>query len=111
MDGTTTISISLIISVVTFLILLFTFFKDSKKEVQNTVAEDSEKSSAIKESIYKIDLTLQQVNNTVNETRLDIKNLNKDLRDIDKRVTVLERDVKTAFSRIDEMNAKKVVNQ
>ena len=40
---------------------------------------------------------------TTNETRTDIKSLNKDIVELDKRMSVIERDVKTAFMRIDEL--------
>lgn len=60
----------------------------------------------IKESLLKANMKLDQVCATTNETRSDIKSLNKDIGDIDRRVTIVERDLKTAFNAIDELKGK-----
>lgn len=60
----------------------------------------------IKESLLKANMKLDQVCATTNETRSDIKSLNKDIGDIDRRVTIVERDMKTAFNAIDELKGK-----
>ena len=50
---------------------------------------------------------------TTTETRTDIKALNKDIVEMDKRISVIERDVQTAFLRIDELreNMKEVSHE
>ena len=73
--------------------------KDKKQEI----LEDDAKLDGIKESLLKANMKLDQVCNVTNETRTDIKALNKDLADLDKEVVILKRDLKTAFSRIDEL--------
>lgn len=67
--------------------------------VRNTHKDDI----ALKEGILKANMKLDQVCATTNETRSDIKSLNRDMKDVDTRVTVLERDLKTAFEEIREL--------
>lgn len=54
-------------------------------------------------ALLKLNMKCDQICTTTNETRSDIKAMDKDLRGLDSRVTVLERDVKTAFVKIDEI--------
>lgn len=76
-----------------------TISKDGRSEEK---ASDF-KLEGIKESILKANMKLDQVCATTNETRSDIKSLNKDLTEIDRRVSIMERDLKTAFNQIDDL--------
>ena len=67
--------------------------------VRNTHKDDI----SLKEGILKANMKLDQVCATTNETRSDIKSLNRDLKDVETRVTILERDLKTAFTEIHEL--------
>jgi len=58
---------------------------------------------ALKENLLKANIKLDQVCTTTNETRNDIKALNTALIEMDKRLSVVENDLKTAFMRIDEL--------
>lgn len=78
--------------------------KDNKKEVQ----EEDLKFDGIKESLLKANLKLDQLCTTTTETRTDIKTLNRDIVEMDRRVTIIERDLKTAFNQIDEMKKGQV---
>ena len=60
----------------------------------------------INESLLKVNMKLDQVCSTTNETRTDIKSLNKDMNNLSVRVSILERDLKTAFSQIDELKVQ-----
>lgn len=76
--------------------------RNSKKDT----AEQSREREDIREGLIKANMKLDQVCATTNETRADIKSLNNGLGALDKRVSIIERDVKTAFMRIDELREK-----
>ena len=87
---------------VTFLAFLHNTDKDSKAEIQT----ENSQMAGIKESLLKANMKLDQVCATTNETRTDIKAVNKDMQSMDTRLTVVERDLKTAFSWIEELKSK-----
>lgn len=74
-----------------------------KKDIVSTTTEDERELASLREGIFKANMKLDQVCATTNETRTDIKSLNNSINEIDKRVIVVERDLKTAFMRIDEL--------
>lgn len=87
------------ISFISVLIALVSLIRTGKKDLKENVQEFD----GIKEGLIKANMKLDQVCATTNETRTDIKSLNHDLVDIERRVTIVERDLKTAFSRIAEL--------
>ena len=89
------------ISLISLIILIITFFRNGNKEQK----EDT-KFTDIEKSLLKANLKLDQLCATTSETRTDIKSLNKDLNSLSGRVTVVERDLKTAFEKIDELKGK-----
>lgn len=91
------------ISLVSLILVFITFFRNSKKDIKNEVQEDDQKLKSIAEGLLKANMKLDQVCGTTTETRSDIKALNKDLALIDRRLTVVETDLKTAFVSIDEL--------
>ena len=91
------------ISLVSLIIVAVTFIRNGKKDLRREYKEDDAKFDGIKESLLKANIKLDQVCATTNETRTDIKALNKDIVELDKRISVIERDVQTAFMRIDEL--------
>ena len=88
--------------VVAILSLAHTTTKDRTSEIR----EDSEKFDGIEKSLLKANIKLDTVCNTTTETRADIKSLNTDIKNMDTRVVVLERDMKTAFNAISELKRK-----
>lgn len=58
---------------------------------------------SLKEGILKANMKLDQVCATMNETRVDIKSMTKDIKDIDARVMLLENKIKVAFDEINEL--------
>lgn len=78
-----------------------------KKDIVSTTTEDERELASLREGIFKANMKLDQVCATTNETRTDIKSLNNSINEIDKRVIVVERDLKTAFMRIDELRDSK----
>lgn len=87
------------ISAIALLITILSFARSGKRGVQ----ADEQRLEGIRESILKANMKLDQVCATTNETRSDIKALNKDIQSLDIRISVVERDLKTAFAKIDEM--------
>ena len=94
------------ISAVSLLFVILTFIRNGKKDNETEIKEDDALMHGIKESLLKVDLKLDQVWSTTSETRTDIKSLNKDMQSLSVRVSVLERDLNTAFSLIDELKVK-----
>ena len=76
--------------------------RDTKKDTE----EEERELATLREGILKANFKLDQVCATTNETRTDIKALNVSIGEMDKRLTVVERDLKTAFIRIDELKAR-----
>ena len=91
------------ISAISLLFVILTFARTGKKDFKKEVLEDNSKIDGIKESLLKVNMKLDQVCAVTNETRTDIKALNKDIQGLDKRVCVAERDMKTVFNLIDEI--------
>ena len=87
------------ISAIALLITILSFARSGKQGVQ----ADEQRLEGIRESVLKANMKLDQVCATTNETRSDIKALNKDIQSLDIRISVVERDLKTAFAKIDEM--------
>ena len=98
--------IGLCFSGVMLLISLINLFIARGDGIKKDTEEDERELASLREGILKANMKLDQVCTTTNETRTDIKALNSSLGEIDKRVTVVERDLKTAFIRIDELKAR-----
>lgn len=94
------------ISALAMLVAVLSFMRTSNRDRKHDILEDDAKLDGIKESLLKANMKLDQVCATTNETRTDIKVLNKDLAALEKEVVVLKRDLKTAFVRIDELREK-----
>ena len=96
-----------IISALSLLVAVLSFAHNANKDKKEEVTEDALRFDGLKESLIKANMKLDQVCATTNETRTDIKSLNNSLVELDKRVCVLERDLKTAFKKIDEIRSDK----
>ena len=94
------------ISFLSLLIAFVTLMRNGKKDEKTDMKEEEARLDGIKEGVLKANIKLDSVCATTNETRMDIKALNKDLSAIDKRVTAIERDVKTAFNEIAELKER-----
>lgn len=91
------------ISAISLLFCILTFARNGRKDTVKAIEEEDKKFDGIKESLLKANMKLDQVCSTTTETRSDIKSLNKDIIMIDRRLTIVERDMKTAFNSIDEL--------
>ena len=95
-----------IISFCSLIVAILSLAHTSNKDRTNEIREDTEKFDGIEKSLLKANIKLDQVCSTTTETRADIKSLNTDIKNMDTRVVVLERDMKTAFNAIDELKRK-----
>ena len=94
------------ISACSLLFVILTYFRNGSKDKRSEEKEGSNWMHGINESLLKVNMKLDQVCSTTNETRTDIKSLNKDMNNLSVRVSILERDLKTAFSQIDELKVQ-----
>lgn len=99
MTGDSTVTITFIIAVCGFIFTAYNFLAARKKEAVEANARLEE----IRESLLKCNMKLDTVCATTNETRSDIKAMNNQIQELDKELSVVKRDLKTAFSRIDEL--------
>ena len=94
------------ISLVSVVIALLSFLRNGKKEDREDIQKEESRFDGIKEGLLKANMKLDTVCATTNETRADIKSMNRDLNNIDRRVTGLERDMKTVFNTINELKGR-----
>lgn len=80
---------------------------ESRKIIDAVKEEFANQLSGVKESNIKFNIKMDQVCATTNETRTDIKTMNKSLIDLDKRITIVERDIETAFEEINNLKGGK----
>lgn len=85
-----------IISGASLLVAALTYNRNGNKDRRSEL-------DGLKESLLKANMKLDSICATTNETRADIKSLNRDLQSLDGRMIVVERDLKTAFSMIEEL--------
>lgn len=94
------------ISLISVIVAIMTYSRNGKKEDITDVKQEESKLNGIREGLLKANIKLDTVCSTTTETRADIKSMTKDLISIDRRVTGLERDVKTLFNTIDELKGR-----
>ena len=95
-----------IISLGSLVVAILSLAHNANKDKTTEIREDTEKFDSIEKSLLKANIKLDTVCNTTTETRADIKSLNTDIKNMDTRVVVLERDMKTAFNAIAELKRK-----
>ena len=74
-----------------------------RREHTTDTIEDVNELTSIKESLLKVNMKLDQVCSTTTETRTDIKAIQNQFVEIDKRVVILERDMKTLWNKFDRL--------
>lgn len=92
-----------IISGIALIVTVLTYIRNGRRSMQDDIRKDDSAMGSLKESLLKVNLKLDQVCATTNETRTDIKSMGADLKALETRVVVLERDSKTAFKILDEL--------
>lgn len=91
--------LAFIISLISLIIVIIKFFKDGNQGAKTEAKELGK----MNESLLKANLKLDQVCTTTSETRTDIKALNKNIGELDKRLTIVERDNISLSTRLDEL--------
>lgn len=91
------------ISGISLLFAVFTYVRNIIKDSKQNTADDAAKMDLINQSLIKANMKLDQTCQSLTELRLDVKALSNSINEVDRRVTILERDMKTAFVRIDEL--------
>lgn len=92
-----------LISGIACVITVLTYVRAGHKDDMKDRAEQTARLENLSESLIKANLKLDTVCSTVTETRADIKALHSSINEMDKRLSVVENDLKTAFMRIDEL--------
>lgn len=99
--------ISIVISATMMVIAIVTLSRNGRKDRKNEYVEESQKIEGIRESLIKANMKLDQLCATTVETRSDIKSMNEYINSVEKRVSVLEENIKAAWIRIDELKERK----
>lgn len=94
------------ISGISLLFAVFTYVRNIIKDSKQNTADDAAKMDLINQGLIKANMKLDQTCQALTELRLDVKALSNSINEVDRRVTILERDMKTAFIRIDELKEK-----
>ena len=94
------------ISFLSLVVCVLTYLHNTDKDEKQSIKEDNLKMNTISESLIKANMKLDQVCSTTNETRTDIKSLNKDIQNMDVRIVALEKDMKTVFGSITEIKER-----
>ena len=81
------------ISLISVIVAILTFARNGKKDTKEELQKEESKFDGIKEGLLKANMKLDTVCATTNETRSDIKSLTKDLISMDRRLTIVEKDV------------------
>lgn len=94
MTGDTTLTISVIVLIIGVALNVYGFFNNRKKDIKTEAQELWD----MKESLTKISLKTDQINNSLTEMRIDLRSLTDRLTGMEKeivalkqRVTILER--------------------
>lgn len=90
-----------LISAGSLLVALLTFVRNGRKDDTAERTAQQQQIADIHESLLKANLKLDQLCSTTNETRTDVKAMQSSIIEHDKRLTLIERDLKTAFHLID----------
>ena len=104
----TGVIISLICSVVMAIVGITTFILAQTRAGKKNTQENLEGIASLREGILKVDLKLDQICVTVNETRSDVKATDKKLMEHSEAIAVLKHDLQTAFLRINELRESKI---
>lgn len=91
MDGNTTVSIALIISICSVAMTFMSFRRNTKNDTEQAI-----------ESRIKMNVKLDQLCATTNEIRVDTRSTIERINTLDARVTKVEASTKSAHYRLDE---------
>lgn len=90
-----TIEYAILASIITLAIRLFNFTRQIKKDAG---ADSSQMTTVI--------IKLENIQQGVNELKKDVTTVKSDLKDMDRRLTIAEESLKSAWKTIDSMTGK-----
>lgn len=82
-----------VISGCMLLFAILTYVRNGNKDKKLDIKEEDSKFDDINISLLKANVKLDQVCATTNETRSDVKALNKDIVNLDRRVSIIENEI------------------
>lgn len=102
MGTDTTLSVALIIALIGVASTIYTLSINRKKNVQTEDAKMEE----IRTSCLKANMKLDTVCGTLTDIKTDVKAVQQQAQVTQTELAVVQRDLKTAFNRIDELKAR-----
>lgn len=99
--------ITLCFSGIMMIIGVTTFIVNQVRTTHKDNEEEQKELASIRESLLKANMKLDTVCATTNETRTDIKAMDKRLNEHSEKIAIIGRDLETAFLRIDELKSSK----
>lgn len=91
--------ISLLVS---FILFIRTLTRDSKE----TMEEQATRNDKINASLLKQSLMLENITQNVGEIKTEIKAINTNINDVERRVSLIENEQKAMWIRVDELKEK-----
>ena len=92
------------ISFVCLVFAIMTYYRNVNKDRKAETKHEDSTISELEKGILKANLKLDQVCVTTNETRTDIKSLSHNLTELDKRLCVVENEVKDLKEKVGELH-------
>lgn len=92
------------ISLICLIIAVLTYLWNTNKDKKSDIKEEDLTINGLEKGILKANMKLDQVCATTNETRTDIKSLSFNLSEIDKRLCVVENEVKDLKKKVGDLH-------
>ncbi len=88
--------------VVSFILFVRTLTRDSKE----TLEAQASRNDKINASLLELNLMSKNINSNVADIKADVKALSNTVNEVDKRITMVEKEQETMWIRIDELKEK-----
>lgn len=88
--------------IVSFILFVRTLNRDSKENME----EQASRNDKINASLLKQSLMLENITQNVGDIKTEIKSINTNINDVEKRVSLIESEQKTMWMRVDELKEK-----
>lgn len=96
----------LVVSIISVCIALVSVIVAIIAYVTSRKDKSNDKSDLMEKNLLKLNMKIDQIFTTTNETRTDIKVMTNQINELDKAVAIVRRDLNTAFIRIDELRER-----
>lgn len=97
-----TIELGVLIAIIGCAIGVAGFIKGIKKDTKDDVKDESNQNVRLAE--FKV--TLDSIKNSTDDTRIDVKEINRNINDMNTRLVLVENSNKKAHERIDNLKQK-----